>query len=113
MPGHAPVVAPARRLMQMFTGIASARDMAPFDSAPLRTRVPTVDPEGRKVAYFHGCFGGYQDVEGEGRAAVELLEALGCAVAIPKQECCGIAAITYGANPEKSGTRTAPSQATA
>jgi FAD/FMN-containing dehydrogenase/Fe-S oxidoreductase len=88
--------APARRLMETFTGIASARDLAPFDAAPLQTRVPSVDPEGRKVAYFHGCFGGYQDVEGEGRAAVELLEALGCTVAIPPQECCGIAAITYG-----------------
>src|SRR5262249_25664496 len=72
---------PARRLMQAFTGIAAARDLAPFDSEPLRPRLPTIDPEGRKVAYFHGCFGGYQDVEGEGRAAVELLEALGCTVA--------------------------------
>ncbi|OLE64991.1 MAG: hypothetical protein AUG03_06940 [Acidobacteria bacterium 13_1_20CM_2_68_14] len=87
---------PMRRLMASMTGVAAERDMAPFDSAPLRPRVPSVDPEGRKVAYFHGCFGGYQDVEGEGRAAVELLEALGCTVAIPPQECCGIAAITYG-----------------
>ena len=87
---------PMRRLMASMTGVAAERDMAPFDSAPLRPRVPSVDPEGRKVAYFHGCFGGYQDVEGEGRATVELLEALGCTVAIPPQECCGIAAITYG-----------------
>ena len=87
---------PTRRLMASMTGVAAERDMAPFDSAPLRPRVPSVDPEGRKVAYFHGCFGGYQDVEGEGRATVELLEALGCTVAIPPQECCGIAAITYG-----------------
>ncbi len=87
---------PARRLMQGMTGIASRRVMAPFDPRPLQTRLPSVEPEGRKVAYFHGCFGGYQDVEGEGRAAVELLEALGCSVAIPAQECCGIAAITYG-----------------
>ena len=88
--------APARRLMAAATGIAAARELAPFDPEPLRPRIPSVDPEGRKVAYFHGCFGGYQDVEGEGRAAVELLEALGCSVAIPPQECCGIAAITYG-----------------
>jgi FAD/FMN-containing dehydrogenase/Fe-S oxidoreductase len=88
--------APVRRLMQATTGIAAERRMAPFDPGPLRPRVPSVDPEGRKVAYFHGCFGGYQDVEGEGRAAVDLLEALGCTVAIPPQECCGIAAISYG-----------------
>ena len=87
---------PARRLMAAVSGIAMKRDMAPFDPEPLRPRVPSVDPAGRKVAYFHGCFGGYQDVEGEGKATIDLLEALGCTVAIPPQECCGIAAITYG-----------------
>ncbi|MFQ5878151.1 MAG: FAD-binding and (Fe-S)-binding domain-containing protein [Acidobacteriota bacterium] len=87
---------PLRRALSLLTGIAAQRRMQPFDGAPLRVRVPSVDPEGRKVAYFHGCFGGYQDLEGEGRAAVELLEALGCTVAVPPQECCGIAAITYG-----------------
>jgi glycerol-3-phosphate dehydrogenase subunit C len=70
--------------------------MQPFASDALPTRVPSIEPEGRKVAYFHGCFGGYQDVAGEGRAAIDLLESLGCAVAVPPQECCGIAAITYG-----------------
>ena len=87
---------PLRRLMSAATGVAVGREMEPFSAAPLAPRVPSVDPEGRKVAYFHGCFGGYQDVEGEGRAVVDLLEALGCTVAIPPQECCGIAAITYG-----------------
>ncbi|MBI4168377.1 MAG: anaerobic glycerol-3-phosphate dehydrogenase subunit C [Acidobacteria bacterium] len=86
----------ARRLMSAVTGVAARRRMQPFASRPLQVRLPSSDPEGRKVAYFHGCFGGYQDVEEEGRAAIELLEALGCAVAVPPQECCGIAAITYG-----------------
>lgn len=85
-----------RRLMEPVTGLAARRRMPAFDAEPLQPRVPSVDPDGDKVAYFHGCFGGYQDVEGEGRAAIELLEALGCTVAIPPQECCGIAAITYG-----------------
>ncbi|HYV84759.1 MAG TPA: FAD-linked oxidase C-terminal domain-containing protein [Patescibacteria group bacterium] len=86
----------ARRLMSAATGVAASRRMQPFAPEALATRMPSVDPGGRKVAYFHGCFGGYQDVAGEGRAAIELLEALGCAVAVPPQECCGIAAITYG-----------------
>ncbi len=86
----------ARGLMEALTGIAAKRRMQPFAAQPLEARLPSVDPEGRKVAYFHGCFGGYQDVEEEGRAAVELLQHLGCSVAIPPQECCGIAAITYG-----------------
>jgi FAD/FMN-containing dehydrogenase/Fe-S oxidoreductase len=86
----------ARRALAAVTGVAAARHMQPFASDALATRVPSIDPEGRKVAYFHGCFGGYQDVAGEGRAAIDLLESLGCTVAVPAQECCGIAAITYG-----------------
>jgi FAD/FMN-containing dehydrogenase/Fe-S oxidoreductase len=94
---NAAMATPAlRRLMEPLTGLAARRHLPQFDAAPLATRVPSVDPDGDKVAYFHGCFGGYQDVEGEGRAAIDLLEALGCTVAIPPQECCGIAAITYG-----------------
>jgi FAD/FMN-containing dehydrogenase/Fe-S oxidoreductase len=85
-----------RRAMAALTGIAENRRMQPFASRALSPRMPSVEPGGRRVAYFHGCFGGYQDVENEGRAAVELLESLGCDVAIPPQECCGIAAITYG-----------------
>ncbi|MEE9292640.1 MAG: anaerobic glycerol-3-phosphate dehydrogenase subunit C [Acidobacteriota bacterium] len=87
---------PLRRMVAALSGVASQRVMQPFARTPLGTRVPSIDPEGRKVAYFHGCFGGYQDLEGEGRAAVEVLERLGCSVAIPPQECCGIAAITHG-----------------
>ena len=85
-----------RRLTAPLTGLAARRRLQPFARRPLAIRMPSVDPEGRKVAYFHGCFGGYQDLEGEGAAALELLEGLGCAVAVPPQECCGIAAITYG-----------------
>ena len=85
-----------RRLMQAVTGVAAGRRMQPFSGRPLETRVPSTDPDGRRVAYFHGCFGGYQDVEGEGRAAIEALEALGVTVAVPAQECCGIAAISHG-----------------
>jgi FAD/FMN-containing dehydrogenase/Fe-S oxidoreductase len=85
-----------RRLMSAATGVASGRRLQPFAGQPLATRVPSVDPEGLKFAYFHGCFGGYQDVDGEGRAVIELLEGLGATVAVPPQECCGIAAITYG-----------------
>jgi len=87
---------PGRRAAAALTGVAAGRVMQPFSPAPLTTRMPSVDPEGRRVAYFHGCFGGYQDLEGEGRAAVDLLERLGCTVAIPPQECCGIAAISHG-----------------
>jgi len=85
-----------RRVMQALTGVAADRRMQPFSGRPLAPRVPSTDSEGRRVAYFHGCFGGYQDVEGEGRAVIEALESLGVAVVVPPQECCGIAAISYG-----------------
>lgn len=85
-----------RRAGAAVSGIAARRALPDFSPEPLTSRVPSVDPEGRKAAYFHGCFGGYQDTAGEGTAAIEVLETLGCAVAIPPQECCGIAAITYG-----------------
>ena len=88
--------APARRALEVLTGVAARRRMTPFASQALAPRVPSVDPGGRRVAYFHGCFGGYQDVDGEGRATLEALEALGVTVAVPAQECCGIAAITQG-----------------
>jgi FAD/FMN-containing dehydrogenase/Fe-S oxidoreductase len=87
---------PIRSAMSALTGVAARRWLQPFAADAIEVRLPSVDPDGRKVAYFHGCFGGYQDAEGEGRAAIELLERLGCAVAVPPQECCGIASITYG-----------------
>ncbi len=88
--------APARRALELVTGVAARRRMTPFASQALAPRMPSVDPEGRRAAYFHGCFGGYQDVDGEGRATLEALEALDVTVAVPAQECCGIAAITQG-----------------
>ncbi|PYS96394.1 MAG: hypothetical protein DMF50_04710, partial [Acidobacteria bacterium] len=88
--------APLRRAVERLTGLAARRRMEPLAGRPLRPRVPSLDPEGRRVAYFHGCFGGYQDVDNEGRPAIDLLEALGCTVAVPPQECCGVAAITHG-----------------
>lgn len=85
-----------RRVLQPLTGLAAARRMQPFEARLLQPRMPSVDSAGRKVAYFHGCFAGYQDVDNEGRSTIDLLEALGCVVAVPPQECCGIAAITHG-----------------
>ncbi|HKQ96318.1 MAG TPA: heterodisulfide reductase-related iron-sulfur binding cluster, partial [Candidatus Polarisedimenticolia bacterium] len=82
--------------LELVTGVAARRRMTPFARRPLAARLPSIDPEGPRAAYFHVCYGGYQDVEGEGRATVEALEALGVTVAVPPQECCGIAAITQG-----------------
>jgi glycerol-3-phosphate dehydrogenase subunit C len=42
-----------------------------------------------KVAYFHGCSTNYWEPQ-VGRAAVKVLKRLGCAVAVPRQNCCGL-----------------------
>ena len=42
-----------------------------------------------KVAYFHGCSTNYWEPQ-VGMAAVTILQHLGCAVQVPKQNCCGL-----------------------
>jgi len=59
-----------------------------------RHHQPSGNP-GRKVAYFHGCSTQYYEPR-VGRAAVRVLEALGCEVIIPKQNCCGLPLLSNG-----------------
>lgn len=47
------------------------------------------------VVFFHGCAGGYFEVETSIRT-VEVLEALGFEVIVPKQGCCGLAQQSNG-----------------
>jgi glycerol-3-phosphate dehydrogenase subunit C len=42
-----------------------------------------------KVAYFHGCSTNYWEPQ-VGMAATKILQHLGCAVQVPKQNCCGL-----------------------
>ena len=51
---------------------------------------PTVRPTRGRVVYFHGCAGGYCEVE-TSKKAIEVLEHLGYEVLVPKQGCCGLA----------------------
>lgn len=46
-------------------------------------------PASHRVVYYVGCFANYNNPE-VGRAAVEVLEALGYKVALPTWRCCGI-----------------------
>lgn len=48
-----------------------------------------------KVVYFHGCSTQYYEPR-VGRAAVQVLEALGCQVIVPKQNCCGLPLLSNG-----------------
>jgi glycerol-3-phosphate dehydrogenase subunit C len=48
-----------------------------------------------KVVFFHGCAGGYFEVE-TSKKAVEVLEHIGFEVLVPKQGCCGLAQQSNG-----------------
>ena len=49
----------------------------------------------RKVAYFYGCFINTSDVD-VGKATVQVLEANGFEVILPRQKCCGIPMLGNG-----------------
>ncbi len=66
----------------------------------LRRRTPrtdTLEPAGSRgpIVFFHGCAGGYFEVETSKRA-IEVLEHLGYEVIVPTQGCCGLAAQSNG-----------------
>lgn len=62
-----------------------------------RPRKDTLVPAGSRgpVVFFHGCAGGYFEVETSKRA-IELLEHIGYEVLVPKQGCCGLASQSNG-----------------
>ena len=49
----------------------------------------------RKVVYFHGCSTQYYEPR-IGRAAINVLEANGCEVIVPPQNCCGLPLLSNG-----------------
>lgn len=62
----------------------------------LKKRKRTAKPATRgAVVYFHGCAGGYFEVE-TSKQAIEVLEHLGYEVIVPKQGCCGLAEQSNG-----------------
>lgn len=62
----------------------------------LRKRpAPAKAPTRGAVVYFHGCAGGYFEVDAAKRA-IEVLEHLGFEVLVPRQGCCGLAEQSNG-----------------
>ena len=55
-----------------------------------KRKAPTGPFPNGKVVFFHGCAGGWFEVETSKRT-VEVLEHLGFEVIVPKQGCCGLA----------------------
>lgn len=85
-----------RFAMEKVGGVGRRAAMPRFSRDRLRerTEVPATEPV-RKVAYFAGCFELFNEPQ-IGRAALRVLEALGCHVFIPEQRCCGVAKISQG-----------------
>ncbi len=62
----------------------------------LKHRPPRITPVTRgSVVFFHGCAGGYFEVE-TSKKTVEVLEHLGYDVIVPHQGCCGLAQQSNG-----------------
>ena len=58
---------------------------------PTPMRTPTRGP----LVYFHGCAGGFFEVDAASKA-IEVLEHLGYEVLVPRQGCCGLAEQSNG-----------------
>ncbi|MGJ6979660.1 anaerobic glycerol-3-phosphate dehydrogenase subunit C [Aestuariimicrobium soli] len=60
-----------------------------------KRKAPTTPVTRGTVVFFHGCAGGYFEVQ-TSKAAIEVLEHLGYEVLVPKQGCCGLAQQSNG-----------------
>ncbi|MCH7768841.1 MAG: anaerobic glycerol-3-phosphate dehydrogenase subunit C [Nitrospinae bacterium] len=90
-------LAPLRACMEMVSGIHRRRNLPVFHRKTFNDWFRRHRSVGQKtVVYFPGCFGVYNDPEGEARAAVEVLEANGFQVLVPEVKCCGIGKLTVG-----------------
>ncbi|MBE0586336.1 MAG: anaerobic glycerol-3-phosphate dehydrogenase subunit C [Desulfofustis sp.] len=89
---------PVRWGLEKVLGMEANRHLPPFHHQTLRKMIknrPAVAGT-KEVVFFLGCFGNYNDPEGEGLAVVEVLEHNGIRVIMPELKCCGIARISAG-----------------
>ena len=89
-------LAPARTLMEKATGISAQRRFVAFAPRALPAHAtPHAHAATFRVLYFAGCYASYIRPE-IGRAAIQVLEHLGLAVALPPQHCCGLPLLSKG-----------------
>ena len=91
---------PIRKVMQAVVGVHENAPMPPAQSQTFeswfRKRPAPAGPFPRgTLVFFHGCAGGYFEVE-TSKKSVEVLEHLGYQVLVPKQGCCGLAQQSNG-----------------
>lgn len=91
---------PIRKVMEAVIGVHADAPMPPAQSQTFeswfRKRAKPTGPFPRgTLVFFHGCAGGYFEVE-TSKKSVEVLEHLGYQVLVPKQGCCGLAQQSNG-----------------
>ncbi|MFV0430089.1 MAG: anaerobic glycerol-3-phosphate dehydrogenase subunit C [Arachnia sp.] len=91
---------PARWLMEHVVGVDRNAPMPTARSQTvsgwLKKRTRTALPPTRgPIVFFHGCAGGYFEVE-TSKQTIEVLEHLGYEVLVPTQGCCGLAQQSNG-----------------
>ena len=89
----------ARVAMEKVIGVHRAAAMPTARSQSFRSwwrkHTPAKPATRGPVVFFHGCAGGYFEVE-TAKQTVEVLEYIGYEVLVPKQSCCGLAAQSNG-----------------
>lgn len=91
---------PIRKVMEAVIGVHADAPMPPaqsqtFESWFKRRSAPAGPFPRGAVVFFHGCAGGFFEVE-TSKKSVEVLEHLGYEVLVPKQGCCGLAQQSNG-----------------
>ena len=91
---------PIRTVVEKMFGVHRDAPMPPAQTQTLqgwlKKRGPRTTPASRgTVVFFHGCAGGYFEVE-TSKKSIEVLEYLGYEVLVPKQGCCGLAQQSNG-----------------
>jgi glycerol-3-phosphate dehydrogenase subunit C len=91
---------PIRTVVEKLFGVHRDAPMPPAQTQTiqgwLKHRPPRTTPVTRgAVVFFHGCAGGYFEVETSKRS-IEVLEHLGYEVIVPRQGCCGLAQQSNG-----------------
>ena len=91
---------PIRTIVEKVIGIHRTAPMPPAQTQTLqgwlkKRKAPVKAPTRGPVVFFHGCAGGYFEVE-TSKKSIEVLEYLGYEVIVPKQGCCGLAQQSNG-----------------
>jgi glycerol-3-phosphate dehydrogenase subunit C len=91
---------PIRTVVEKLFGVHRDAPMPPAQTQTiqgwLKHRPPRTTPVTRgAVVFFHGCAGGYFEVETSKRS-IEVLEHLGYEVIVPRQGCCGLSQQSNG-----------------